>query len=127
MQFSTASQHVIEAFAANMGITAQTAADNSYAFVFAQSGVLTIIPSEDGQRIIICLALDKHKIDPLFHDRFIRLGGPDFHLGIMLHTAMGENGSFVLATSIDQADFTLQLLDQIVFTLIDSFAKIQKS
>jgi hypothetical protein len=126
MYFSAASQNVIDTFAANMGITAQPAPDNSYGFEFAQSGLLSIIPSEDGSRVIICLALDQQHVDPLFHDRFSRLGGPHPRLGIMLHAAMGENGSFVLATGIEQTDFTHQLLDQTVSTLIDLVAITQK-
>ena len=127
MQFSARSQRVVESFAANMGITAQPAPDNSYGFEFTRSGVLSIAPSQDGSRIVVFLAQDGHEVDPIFHDKFPRLAGPHLPLGLMLHAAMGENGSVVLATSIDETDFTLQLLDQTISALIDALASIQTS
>lgn len=122
-QFSANSQRIFEAFAANLGLVAQQASDNSYGFVLSEAGVLSFVPSQDGARIIICLAQDRNKLPPSAYDNLLQLAGPYLPLGILLHTAIGENGSAVLAASIEEADFTLQRLDQTIAVLMELFSE----
>lgn len=121
-QFSAATQRVIEAFAASMDITGELTPDNTYGFEFADSGTLSLVPSQDGARIVVCLAPPPYRMDPNSHLRFLELTGFAPAIGTMVHAALGQNGDFVLAASIDESEFTVQLLDQTVSTLIETFS-----
>ena len=119
--FSAASQRVIEAFAATMGVEARAAPDNSYGFELARSGVLSLIPTPDADRILVCLARDARRVDASSYADFVKLTRPHLDLGTMLHAAIGENGTLMLAASIDEPDLTIQRLDQTVSTLVEIF------
>lgn len=121
-QFSTASQRVIEAFAASMEIAVELSPDSTYCFEFAQSGTLSLVPSQDGLRILICLARPPYHLDANSYTKFLQIAGFDLTLGAMVQAGLGENGAFVLATTIDESEFTAELLDQAVFVLTKTFS-----
>ena len=110
--FSTMARRVIELFAANMGVTAQAAADHSYGFEFARSGRLSIVPSEDGQRVIVCLARVPHRADTSMQRRLFNLAGFDAVSNAMVHAGMAPDGTFVLALDLEEERFDMQLLDE---------------
>jgi type III secretion system chaperone SycN len=110
--FSTMAKRVIESFAANMGVTAQAAADHSYGFEFARSGRLSIVPSEDGERVIVCLARVPHRADTSMQRRLLNLAGFDSAGSAMVHAGMALDGTFVLALSLEEERFDMQLLDE---------------
>jgi type III secretion system chaperone SycN len=115
--FSTATRRVIEQFAANMGVTAQAAADHSYGFEFARSGRLSIVPSEDGERVIVCLARVPHRVDTSMQRRLLDLAGFDPMSGAMVHAGMAPDGTFVFALNLEEERFDMQLLDEALSTL----------
>jgi type III secretion system chaperone SycN len=115
--FSTMSRRVIESFAANMGVTAQPAADHSYGFQFARSGRLSIVPSEDGERVIVCLARAPHRADTSMQRRLFDLAGFDLASGAMIHAGMTSDGTFVFAINLEEGRFDMQLLDEAFSTL----------
>jgi type III secretion system chaperone SycN len=115
--FSTATRRAIESFAANMGVTAQAAADHSYGFEFARSGRLSIVPSEDGERVIVCLARVPHRADTSMQRRLLDLAGFDPMSGAMVHAGMASDGTFVFALNLEEERFDLQLLDEALSTL----------
>jgi type III secretion system chaperone SycN len=110
--FSTMAKRVIESFAANMGVTARAAADHSYGFEFARSGRLSIVPSEDGERVIVCLARVPHRADTSMQRRLLNLAGFDSAGNAMVHAGMAPDGTFVLALSLEEERFDMQLLDE---------------
>lgn len=122
-QFSLASQRVIEAFAASMEIAIELSPDSTYGFEFEQSGTLSLVPSQDGLRILVFLARPPYRLDADSHMRFLQLAGFDSNLGTMLHAAIGENGAFVLSASIEESEFSVQQLELIVFTLTQIFSR----
>jgi type III secretion system chaperone SycN len=115
--FSTMARRVIESFAANMGVAAQPAADHSYGFQFARSGRLSIVPSEDGERIIVCLARVPHRADTSTQRRLFGLAGFDPASGAMVHAGMTPDGTFVFALNVEEGRFDMQLLDEAFSTL----------
>jgi type III secretion system chaperone SycN len=110
--FSTMARQVIESFAANMGVTARAAADHSYGFEFARSGRLSVVPSEDGDRIIVCLARAPHRADASMQRRLLRLAGFARASNVMVHAGMAPDGTFVLALNLEEDRFDMQSLDQ---------------
>jgi type III secretion system chaperone SycN len=115
--FSTATRRVIEQFAANMGVTPQAAADHSFGFEFARSGRLSIVPSEDGERVIVCLARVPHRADTSMQRRLLDLAGFDPMSGAMVHAGMAPDGTFVFALNLEEERFDMQLLDEALSTL----------
>jgi type III secretion system chaperone SycN len=115
--FPATARQVIESFAANMGVTARAAADHSYGFEFARSGRLSIVPSEDGERVIICLARGPHRADTSMQRRLFDLAGFDPASGAMVHAGMAPDGTFVLALNLEEERFDMQLLDEALSTL----------
>jgi type III secretion system chaperone SycN len=110
--FSTTARRVIESFAANMGVTARAAADQSYGFEFARSGRLSIVPSEDGARVIICLARVPHRADASTQRRLFDQAGFDPASSAMVHAGVAPDGTFVLALNLEEERFDMQLLDE---------------
>jgi type III secretion system chaperone SycN len=115
--FSTMARQVIESFAANMGVAARPAADHSYGFEFARSGRLSLAASEDGERIMVCLARVPHRGDASMQRRLFNLAGFDQLSSVMVHAGMALDGTFVLALNLEQERFDLQSLDQALSTL----------
>jgi type III secretion system chaperone SycN len=115
--FSTMARQVIESFAANMGVTARAAADHSYGFEFARSGRLSVVPSEDGDRIIVCLARVPHRADASMQRRLFQLAGLDRASSVLVHAGMAPDGAFVLALNLEEERFDMQSLDQALSTL----------
>jgi type III secretion system chaperone SycN len=116
-QFSTMATRVIESFAANMGLTAVVAADHSYGFEFARLGRLSIVPSEYGDRVIVCLARSPHRTDSSSRRMLLDLAGFRPATNTMLHAGLAPDGSFVLALDIDSERFDMQLLDEALSAL----------
>lgn len=110
-------RQVIESFAANMGVTAKAAADHSYGFEFARSGRLSVIPSEDGERIIVCLARVPHRADTSMQRRLFDLAGFNQANSVMVHAGMAPDGTFVLALNLEEERFDMQSLGQALSTL----------
>jgi hypothetical protein len=115
--FSTTATRVVEAFAANMGLTAIAAADHSYGFEFTRFGRLSIVPAEDGERVIICLARLPHRADALSRRRLFSLAGFNFSHNAMIHAGIAPDGSFTLAMDVEEARFDVQMLDEALSTL----------
>jgi len=117
-------RQVIESFAANMGVTAQAAADQSYGFEFARLGKLSLVPSQDGARIIVCLARGPQRTDTSMQKRLFDLAGFVSASGAMVHAGMMRDGTFVLALNIEEERFDMQLLDEALSTLSDLHSSI---
>lgn len=94
--FSTMATLVIESFAANMGVKAEIAADQSYGFAFARSGRLSIVPSEHGGRVIICLERVPYRADAALQRRLFDLAGFDPANGVMIHAGMAPDGAYCI-------------------------------
>ena len=110
-KFATAARLVIEGFAASMGIQAQPAPDHSYGFEFSRLGKLSIAPSEDGKRVIMCLARGPHRADAAMQRRILSVAGLDPVIGAMVHAGMAPDGSLVLAIDFEEERFDMQLAD----------------
>lgn len=122
--FSTMARRVIESFAANMGMSAHAAADHSYGFDFARSGTLSIIPSEDGKRIIICLTRVPYRPDISMQMRLLSLAGFDSLSSATIHAGIAPNGMFVLALNIEEERFDAQLLNNSFSRLAELYDSI---
>jgi hypothetical protein len=116
--FSTMARRVIESFAANIGLQANAAPDHSYGFEFARSGKLSIMPSEDGKRIIISLARAPVRPDISMQMRLLTFAGLDSASGAMIHAGIALNGMFVLAIDIEEERFDSQTLNDCLLKLM---------
>jgi type III secretion system chaperone SycN len=118
-QFSRMTIRVIESFAANIGLPAQAAPDQSYGFEFERSGSLSFVPSEDGTRILVCLTRVPRHPDRRLHWRLLALPGVDASAGTLLHAGLSPDGGLVLAADLDETEFTIHTLDQALSRLIE--------
>lgn len=117
--FSFQAERVIEAFAAGMGLVAHAAPDRSYGFEFDRSGTLSLVPSDDGGRIIICLARMPGHADDALRTRLLEAAGFDQSVGATVHAALAPDGAFVFAVNVDESDFELPLLHKALSRLIE--------
>jgi hypothetical protein len=111
-RFSTMATRVIESFAAGMGIMPLEAEDHSYGFEFEKRGKLSIVPSEDNDRVIVCLARQPRRSYDSTRRLLLDLAGFNSSGNEAIHAGIAPDGSFVLAIDLDVARFDLQLLDQ---------------
>lgn len=118
-QFSIAAERVIEAFAVSMGVAAHAAQDRSYGFEFDRSGTLSILPSDDSKRIIICLTRMPDRPNAALPARLLESAGFDRSLNVMVHAGLAPDGAFVLVAGIDESDFDLQMLHRTLSRLIE--------
>jgi hypothetical protein len=118
-QFSMAAEQVIEAFAASMGVVAQAAPDRSYGFEFDSSGTLSLVPSDDSKRIIVCLTRMRDQPNAGLSARLLESAGFDPAVNTTVHAGLGPDGAVVLAAGIDENDFDLQILDGTLSRLIE--------
>ncbi len=124
LRFSSVSKKVVEDFAAHMGIAAQTPADNAYVFEFSASGILSLAPSDDANRILVCLSPNAFTSAAVSAEAFLQLAGPDPETGLMLHVGVGEEGALALIIGIEEGEFTTQFLDQAVALLLRTAATL---
>jgi hypothetical protein len=118
-QFSTMARIVVEKFAENLGLSAQVAPDHSYGFVLARSGTLSLVPSEDGKRIIVSLARVPNRSDIAMQLRFFDLAGLHFGASTCIHAGIAPDETMVLATDVDEERFDMQSLDETLSRLIE--------
>jgi hypothetical protein len=116
-QFSGRALNAVEAFADNLGVAAIAASDGSYGFSFARAGELSILPSDDGSRIILCLG---RTIASRTHAPLIKLldsAGWDSAIGAFVHAGVVDQDCHVLAVDIDEPRFNSQVIHEVISTL----------
>jgi type III secretion system chaperone SycN len=118
-QFSSGALQAIAAFAASLGLPPEAAPDGSYNFVFARSGTLSLAPSDDGKRVLICLARVPYRSDVNLEKRFLDLAGMDPTTSTFVHAAMASDGNLVLAIDLEDGRFDRHSLDLALRRLID--------
>ncbi len=115
---SIIAERTIEAFAANIGVQAHAAADGSYGFELARSGKLSIVPSEDGKRLIISLSRAQKRADISTQMRLLRVAGFDPVSGDMIYAGIARDGLYVFALSIEDERFDAHTLNDALSKLI---------
>lgn len=118
-EFSPMARITVEKFAENLGLSAQVAADHSYGFVLANSGTLSVTPSDDGKRVIISLARAPNRSDVALQLRFLGLAGLHSGTGTLIHAGIAPDETMVLATDLDEDRFDMQSLDETLSRLIE--------
>jgi hypothetical protein len=118
-ELSSRAVQVIEAFAAGLGLPPQSAPDGSYNFVFARSGTLSLAPSDDGRRVIVCLVRVPYRADVALEKRFLDLAGLDPTSSTFVRVGRASDGSMALAVDLDDSQFDPQSLDGALRRLID--------
>lgn|ERR1700733_1185212 len=118
-QFSTRARIAIERFAEILGCAANAAPDQSYGFVFARSGTLSVLPTEDGERIIVALARAPNRSDIALQLRFFALAGLQSDSKTFVHAGMAPDETMVLAVDLNEDGFDVQSLDNAVSRLIE--------
>jgi type III secretion system chaperone SycN len=111
MTFSNQALQAIEAFAANMGLSAQPAPDGSYSFVFERSGTLTLTSATDGERTLVSLRGTPGRIDEEIESRLLALAGPDVTTGRFLSTGLMRDGAALFAVGIDDREMDLPVME----------------
>jgi hypothetical protein len=117
-QFTVKARSAVEAFAENLGVAAVTAADGSFGFSFVRSGEVSILPSDDGSRVILCLARrtrDRSRATPL---KLFRAAGLDAATGAFVHAGTVADDRHILAIDIDEAQFNSQAIHEVISTLV---------
>jgi len=110
MGLSAAARRTIGAFAAQLNLTTEPAADGSHAFAFERSGTLSFTAGSD-ERVLISLAWRPALLDEEGERSLLSLAGPDPSDGAFLHAGIAAGGVAVLAMSVDEADFDLPRID----------------
>jgi hypothetical protein len=114
---SMLARKAIDSFAAKIGVTARAAADHSYGFEFFSLGTMSILQSEDDDRVIVSLARVSNRNDALMQKRLLNLAGFDSQSGITVHAGIAPDGTYVLALALDEKDFDEQSLNEALFRL----------
>ena len=103
-----------------LGLPVQAAVDNSFGFAFERSGLLTMTPSDDGERLIVSLAREQSRYDVDFEMRVLESAGFDPSTQSFLHTGLSNEGSVVVAVEIDENSADLPAIDSAVRRLIET-------
>jgi hypothetical protein len=114
---SMRARQAIESFAAKMGVTARVAADHSYGFEFSRLGTLSILQSEDDDRVIVSLARVSNRVDALMQRHLLNLAGYESRSNTTLHAGIASGKTCVLALAFDDVNFSEQSLDEALFRL----------
>ena len=110
-------RQAIESFAAKMGVIARVAADHSYGFEFSRLGTLSILQSEDDDKVIVSLARVSNRVDALTQRRLLNLAGYDSRSNSTVQAAIASGETCVLALAFDEINFDEQSLDEALFRL----------
>ena len=101
-QFSTAAKRAVEDFATNVGLDATPAPDGSYGFELSRSGILSLMPSDNGDRIIVSLTRVPYRSDFSTERKILDLAGLDPTTTTFVHGGLAEDGSIVLSIDVEK-------------------------
>lgn len=104
VSFSNASLHAIRSFAERAGIVAIPARDGTFSFAFERSGMLSFVPSEDGEQLLIFMMRTPSYPDPEREIKMLQLAGDDRFTGRPLHAGLTPEGAIVLSFVLDNSN-----------------------
>ena len=119
-EFSQKTLNTISAFTNSMGLPTVPGPDGSFSFLFERSGNLTLTSSQDGDRIVVSLGRAPVAPDAAAQLQFLSKAGRDKTRNRFLNAGVAPDGSFVFVISIEEDDFTLQELEQVLDDLISA-------
>jgi hypothetical protein len=109
---------VIESFVQSLGLAAQPAMDGSYNFVFERLGSLSVVPTEREQGTIIALSRPARTPGMDVERRLLAAGGVDRATNRLIYTAIGADGSHIIAVDFDESHWSLPNFDETLRFLI---------
>ncbi|MEM8837313.1 MAG: CesT family type III secretion system chaperone, partial [Pseudomonadota bacterium] len=121
--FSQRAEGVIADFGASIDMPGlPRSPDGSYTIAFQRAGVMSLTPSQDGKRTIVSLTR-KPAHPPLAEDlkRLFDVAQLDPVTRFPVSAGLSADNAFILAMSVDDADFTLQSLEAAIDRLIQLF------
>lgn len=99
--FSNASLHAIESFAERTGITPVPARDGTFSFSFERSGILSFVPADNGDKLIVFMMRTPRYPDPDREQKALAIAGEDRYTGHTLHAGVTADGAIVLSFVLD--------------------------
>lgn len=120
-QFPHRARQQVEAFAENLGLVAKPAPDGSYGFIFAKSGLLSFVASQDEARVVVCLVRPSSQVNLSTPIRFFRLAGLDPATSNFVHAGISADNNCVLAISLEESRFDMQSIFETLSRLTDLY------
>jgi hypothetical protein len=117
--FTPQTRQTIASFVATMDFPGMppAAADGSYSFLFAKTGILTLLATDDGAHVLVGLARQPSSSDSTYAERFFAAAGLDEHTNMPLHAGLAPNGAFMYVAPVRTDQFDLPTLEQRFTTL----------
>ena len=114
----------IRDFAAQMGLVAAPGPDGAYVFEFAESGRLSVLACDGGERIAVSLTRFVRADTLAARGAVLRLGGHDAGLDALLRAGLTREGRPVLGLDRPARGFDLPALDTAFTALKGAFERI---
>lgn len=108
---------VVESFAHSLGLDARPAADGSFTFVFQRLGTFSIVPMQAGRGAILTLSRMPRSNETKAERKLLAAGGVDGVKNQLVYSAMAEDGSHLVAVTVEDGDWSLPELDQTLLQL----------
>ncbi|WP_037035716.1 hypothetical protein [Pseudovibrio sp. JE062] len=124
MQFSSAIQSSLEAFANNMKIPFSPQADGSLSYLLSQSGELTFTPVENGNSIVVSLGRAITGDQNSANEALLTKAGFRPEIGTNLHAGKSKDGTLHLAVLYEAGQLSPAKLEQTVDYLIGELSSL---
>jgi hypothetical protein len=119
MGFSPRVLPSIETFVAEFGIRPVPAEDGSYSFAFERTGMLSLVASEDGERVLMSLGWSPAYTEARQERRLLEAAGYDAVNQAMLHAGKSGDGMLLLTYDFTEDQVSPQVLDSTFRRLIE--------
>jgi Tir chaperone protein (CesT) family len=110
----------ITAFVANLGVKTRAASDGSYSFRLSRSGVLSLTPSEVGDRLLISLSWSERGPESETLWSLLNRAGFDATTNRFMHSARADDGRMVLGLEFSEAELDAPTIDLAARRLIEA-------
>ena len=124
MSFSSQARQVVASFAANLGLPAVPAADDSYSFVFERTGTLTFTSALDGERTLVSLQVRPHRLDEDLERQILSLAGPDVSTNRFLSAGLTKDDQVMFVVAIEDSEMNLPTIEQCLQQLLAARADV---
>lgn len=111
MAFGPGERHVIESFAAQLGLPARAAKDASYGFVFDGTGTVTFTPARPGGGVVMSLSWKPARVDGGLMRKCLANGGFDASAGLTVHASLSSDEVILLSVRFEENQISLPMVE----------------